>query len=82
MSKLCALCGSDKFITFHHLIPKSCPGNKWFKKHFDKADMKESGIDICRKCHTFIHKSFRRGCWVGSSIHLLNSARMRQSMRI
>lgn len=58
MSKVCSLCGSDKFITFHHLIPRTCHGNKWFKKHFDKADMKESGVDICRRCHSFIHKKF------------------------
>jgi hypothetical protein len=58
MSKQCALCGSEQFITFHHLIPKTCHTNRWFKKHFDKNDMQERGIDICRRCHSFIHKIF------------------------
>lgn len=58
MNKVCALCGTDRFITFHHLIPKSCYGNKWFKKQFDKTDMRERGVDICQCCHSFIHKKF------------------------
>lgn len=58
MSKICALCGSDQFITFHHLIPKSCHGNKWFRKNFDKTEMQARGIDICLRCHSFIHKKF------------------------
>ena len=58
MSKTCALCGSSQFITFHHLIPKSCHGNKWFRKHYARTDMRERGIDICRRCHSFIHRKF------------------------
>lgn len=58
MDKVCALCGSDKFITFHHLIPRSCHGNKWFKKNYEMQEMRERGIDICRKCHSYIHKKF------------------------
>ena len=58
MSKRCALCGSEQQISFHHLIPRSCHRNKWFKKNFDKTDMRERGVDICRRCHSFIHKKF------------------------
>lgn len=58
MSKTCVLCGSDQQLTFHHLIPRSCHSNKWFRKRFDKAEMKARGIDICRKCHYFVHDSF------------------------
>ena len=58
MNKQCALCGSERSMTFHHLIPRSCHRNKWFRKNFDKTDMKERGIDICRRCHSFIHKKF------------------------
>jgi len=58
MSRRCALCGSERSITFHHLIPRSCHRNKWFKKNFDKTDMKARGIDICRRCHSFIHRKF------------------------
>ena len=45
-------------MTFHHLIPKTCHRNKWFKKNFDKADMQARGIWVCRRCHSFIHKQF------------------------
>jgi hypothetical protein len=58
MTKRCALCGGNHLITFHHLIPKTCHRNKWFRKNFDKTDMRERGIDICRRCHSFIHKQF------------------------
>lgn len=54
----CALCKTDQTLTFHHLIPRTCHSNKWFKKHFDKEDMRERGICVCRRCHSFIHKQF------------------------
>ena len=56
--EVCELCGTDKLITFHHLIPKTCHSNKWFKKNFEKSDMQERGIYTCRRCHSFIHKQF------------------------
>ena len=58
MSDICALCGTDKQITYHHLIPKTCHKNKWFKKNFDMTDMRERQIPVCRKCHSFIHKQY------------------------
>jgi len=58
MEKLCALCGADHALTFHHLIPRSCHRNKWFRKNFEKGDMTGRGIDICRRCHSFLHKQF------------------------
>ena len=58
MNKLCVLCGSDRLVTFHHLIPRTCHSNKWFKKNFDSREMRERGINVCRKCHSFIHKKF------------------------
>jgi len=54
----CCLCGNPSSITFHHLIPKTCHTNKWFKKKFTKHDMQTRGIFVCRKCHSFIHKKF------------------------
>jgi len=58
MDKRCSLCGSNHAITFHHLVPRSCHRNKWFRKNFAKADMSGRGIDICRRCHSFLHKQF------------------------
>ena len=54
----CVLCNSANWITFHHLIPKTCHRNKWFRKHFSASEMRERGIKVCRKCHSFIHKNF------------------------
>jgi len=55
---LCQLCGSDQQITFHHLIPRTCHRNKWFRKNFSREEMRTRGIDVCRPCHSFIHKQF------------------------
>ncbi|OHX68415.1 hypothetical protein [Flammeovirga pacifica] len=53
----CALCEKNTTLTFHHLIPKSNHKNKWFRKNFELKEMREKGIMVCRKCHSFIHKS-------------------------
>ncbi|OUS27593.1 hypothetical protein A9Q99_14210 [Gammaproteobacteria bacterium 45_16_T64] len=58
MSEQCSLCGTSQLITFHHLIPKTCHSNKWFKKNFTRDEMRGNGIDVCRQCHSFIHKQF------------------------
>lgn len=54
----CQLCSSKNLLTFHHLIPKTCHGNKWFRKNFTVDEMRTKGIIVCRKCHSFIHKQF------------------------
>lgn len=54
----CSLCGREKRLTFHHLIPRICHSNKWFKKKFTTAEMKMRGIYLCRDCHHFIHKLY------------------------
>lgn len=56
--ELCALCDSPHQITFHHLIPKTCHRNKWFRKRFTIEDMKTRGLYLCRPCHSFIHKKY------------------------
>ena len=50
----CELCGAEAY-NFHHFIPKTLHSNKWFKKRYTKKQMSESGIDICKECHTMIH---------------------------
>lgn len=54
----CVLCEKEKRLTFHHLIPRKCHSNKWFKKHFEKEEMVSRGINICRSCHNYIHSVF------------------------
>ncbi|NLR92682.1 hypothetical protein HGP29_15795 [Flammeovirga sp. SR4] len=55
---ICELCEKESYITFHHLIPKSTHKNKWFRKNFDIEDMRHRGINVCRKCHSYIHKLY------------------------
>ncbi len=54
-SRPCRLCERARPLTFHHLIPRSLHSNKWFKKRFERTEM-ERGIDICRDCHSAIHR--------------------------
>ena len=58
LGSACELCGAGEPLTFHHLIPRTCHRNKWFRKHFELQDMRERGITICRACHAFVHRQF------------------------
>jgi 5-methylcytosine-specific restriction endonuclease McrA len=55
---LCALCGRHKPLTFHHLIPRTCHSNKWFRKRFTAEEMRSRGVDLCYDCHDYVHKTF------------------------
>lgn len=47
----------DDELNFHHLIPRTLHGNKYFKELYDKDFMANNGIWICRDyCHKEIHK--------------------------
>ncbi len=52
----CELCDREKELTFHHLIPQINHSKNNFKRLFTKEDMKNRGIDICRDCHSMIHR--------------------------
>ena len=54
MSGTCELCGRERELTFHHLIPRTTHRNKWFKKNFTRDELNR-GIDLCRDCHSAIH---------------------------
>ncbi len=53
----CALCCRmpKKGTTEHHLIPRKCHSNKWFKKNFSREQMQET-VPLCRDCHNAVHK--------------------------
>jgi len=51
----CALCGRDRPLTFHHLIPRAVHARKRFRRKFTREEMKTRGILVCRKCHSGIH---------------------------
>lgn len=52
----CELCGrvTKRDTTEHHLIPRSCHSNKWFKRRFNRDEMSRT-IAVCRDCHRAIH---------------------------
>ena len=51
----CELCGRQKPLTFHHLIPKAVHGKKRYQKRHSKTELRSRGIHICRLCHSGIH---------------------------
>jgi 5-methylcytosine-specific restriction endonuclease McrA len=53
----CPLCLRKVDLTFHHLIPKKMHRRTFFKKAYSKQVLAQ-GIDICRKCHTGLHKTY------------------------
>lgn len=53
----CELCHRTRHLTFHHLIPRKLHRRKHFQKHYDKTEL-ASGIAICRRCHTGLHKLY------------------------
>ena len=55
MTMTCELCGREKPLTFHHLIPRAVRSRSRFLKRFSKKEMQSRGLMICRKCHSGIH---------------------------
>ncbi len=57
----CCLCGRipKRGTTEHHLIPRTCHSNKWFKKRFSREQMQQT-ITVCRDCHGTIHRMIPR----------------------
>lgn len=51
---LCQLCESEDAYNFHHYIPRTLHGNKWFKSRYSKQEM-QVGIHVCKTCHRAIH---------------------------
>lgn len=57
MKGVCQICErNDIDLTLHHLIPKTCHDNSWFKKRYKLDYMKSQTIDVCRLCHDKIHQ--------------------------
>lgn len=51
----CELCGRDKPLTFHHLIPRAVHGKRRYQKRYTKDELRHRGLNICRLCHSGIH---------------------------
>ena len=55
--RACQLCGrfTKRGTTEHHLIPRTCHGNRWFRKRFSREEMRLT-VSLCRPCHSAIHE--------------------------
>lgn len=51
----CELCGRQKPLTEHHLIPKAVHTKKRFIRRFGKSEMKSRKLMCCKECHNGIH---------------------------
>ncbi|MGK7891105.1 MAG: hypothetical protein AB4042_17385 [Leptolyngbyaceae cyanobacterium] len=53
----CPFCHRQVRLTFHHLIPKKVHRRPYFKKNFSREVLNQ-GVDICRMCHSGIHRHY------------------------
>jgi hypothetical protein len=53
----CVLCGRRPRdgTSEHHLIPRTCHSNRWFRKRHTREEMRRT-IPLCRDCHRAIHR--------------------------
>lgn len=53
----CTFCGRHlrRGTTEHHLIPRRCHRNKWFKQRFSREEMNRT-VPLCRDCHRAVHR--------------------------
>lgn len=51
----CELCGRERPLTKHHLIPRAVHTKKKFIERFGKEEMNRRGIKVCKLCHSGIH---------------------------
>jgi hypothetical protein len=68
----CQLCGrvTKRGTTEHHLIPRSLHSNRWFKKRYSAAELRQT-IDVCRDCHKAIHELVPDEKELGRNYHTL-----------
>ncbi|KAG2432502.1 hypothetical protein HXX76_008847 [Chlamydomonas incerta] len=52
----CVMCGRQMPLTFHHLIPRDVHAK--YKRRALTAEQLNRGIDVCRPCHSAIHRTY------------------------
>ncbi|MEM7203220.1 MAG: hypothetical protein AAF628_23360 [Planctomycetota bacterium] len=53
----CTLCGRERLLTFHHLIPRKLHRRNAYRRAYTKEQLQE-GIDLCRLCHGALHRLY------------------------
>ena len=41
--------------TEHHLIPRTCHRNRWFRKRYTREQMRQT-VRLCSDCHGSVHR--------------------------
>ena len=54
----CELCGREKPLTFHHLIPRKTHRKRAIRARHSRAELITRGIWLCRLCHRQIHRFY------------------------
>lgn len=75
----CALCGSNRPLTFHHLIPKKLHRRDFFRKNYSRTELSR-GIDVCRLCHDGIHDRYDE-ITLGKKLNTLEALRSDDTLR-
>ncbi len=75
----CELCGrvTKRGTTEHHLIPRCCHHNKWFKKRYSREEMSRT-IHVCRDCHSSIHRLVPCEKELGRSVNTIELLRQHE----
>lgn len=76
----CDLCGRVTRLTFHHLIPKKNHRKPWFRRNFSKEEMRTRGINVCRPCHSAIHR-FYSEMQLGKELNTLAALRAQEDIQ-
>ena len=82
--RFCAICGRDKPLQFHHLIPKKLHKKREFALRYEKSYMHTHGIEVCADCHRQIHRLFdlhELGRYYNTLEKLLQTQQIRKYLR-
>ena len=79
-SEHCELCERDKPLSFHHLIPRKNHRRNYFKRSFDKDDMKTRGAWLCSLCHRTLHRTYSEQ-ELGKTLNTLDAIRAQPEMQ-
>lgn len=81
MANPCELCDRvpKRGTTEHHLIPRTCHSNKWFKKNFARTQMRET-VSVCRDCHSAIHRLIPNEKELGRDFHSVERLKRHPAM--
>ena len=53
----CELCGRERELTFHHLIPRKVHRRTFFRRRHSKEEL-QRGARLCGLCHRAVHRAY------------------------